>query len=99
MEGPKKLIKSRFFGIMGVRNTPLDSLRLFEFQTGHQPVELSPGNRFYFVFIAWPLISADMIIQFLVEKDKAIRGYYGAAKPPVRQWRSHLSGLTEPPAY
>lgn len=26
-------------------------------------------------------------------------GYYGAAKPPVRQWRSHLSGLTEPPDY
>ena len=26
-------------------------------------------------------------------------GYYGAAKPPVRRWRSHLSGLTEPPAY
>ena len=26
-------------------------------------------------------------------------GYYGAAKPPVRRWRSHLSGLTEPPVY
>ena len=23
--------------------------------------------------------------------------YYGAAKPPVRWWRSHLSGLSEPP--
>ena len=34
-----------------------------------------------------------------VENSKRIIGYYGAAKPPVRQWRSHLSGLTEPPAY
>ncbi len=23
--------------------------------------------------------------------------YYGAAEPPVRWWRSHLSGLSEPP--
>ena len=37
---------------------------------------------------------------FRVERNKnftIMADYYGAAEPPVRWWRSHLSGLSEPP--
>ena len=31
--------------------------------------------------------------------ESGITDYYGAAEPPVRWWRSHLSGLSEPPRF
>ncbi|SDF62215.1 hypothetical protein SAMN04487889_1333 [Eubacterium pyruvativorans] len=34
----------------------------------------------------------DYAVKLVKEDD-----YYGAAEPPVRWWRSHLSGLSEPP--
>ena len=32
-------------------------------------------------------------------KTEPFDEYYGAAVPPVRWWRSHLSGLSEPPRF
>ena len=42
-------------------------------------------------------IDAQIAAKTLAAGTKSALDYYGAAEPPVRWWRSHLSGLSEPP--
>jgi len=54
------------------------------------------------VLVILGIVAVLWLVDFLISSGKKKTweknsGYYGAAEPPVRWWRSHLSGLTEPP--